>query len=144
MVITDSLLSVMMAKRILFLGADVASRNTISLCNQFFHQIFQQEYHFTNFRWFHLQLFGLASIFMYFVIALTPLFDHKSGVAPNIGIASADHPSVRQSGWQILFWGRSRRFEEARCLSCRRQQKGPAAVEKKSGVLTWQKKHDFL
>ena len=43
---------------IFFLGADVASKNTISLGNQFFHQFFQHEYHFINFRWFHLYRFG--------------------------------------------------------------------------------------
>ena len=37
----------------------VAPKNTISLYNQFFHQIFQQEYRFTNFRWFHLMGPGL-------------------------------------------------------------------------------------
>jgi len=45
----------------------VASKNTISLYNQFFHNFFQQEYHFTNFRWFRLQLFGLVWVFWGFL-----------------------------------------------------------------------------
>ena len=95
---------------IFFLGADVASKNTISLNNQFFHQIFQQEYNFTNFRWFHAaQLSDFSSCRCALRRGAKKLSDFKSKLSDNPTILGYNcHP-----GWPACFYAEKRNEKAA-------------------------------
>ena len=88
-----------------------------SLYNQFFHQRFQQEYHFTDFRWFHLQRFGILWDFLSFwgffgffglfrptFLGFHRLFASRRacGAAPKNGRFSSQNCRINREIWAII------------------------------------------